>query len=258
MLPNAMYELSKLERQDTYSQLRHPSVSPPSHTVSTGTNEFANIPVHNSESNHHQRNVTPVRKASERRLSSSKETTPQKENYSRLLRKPTDTSITLQPIPPTPFEASSVVTDVDNQPVYDEAIIPSTHSLSSIQPPHSAKLKPGYEEIKDGRNVYDKAYPSSDAIYSELDGPRTDLLPNVQGILLPTEMLYDDTVVLKEQTPQLDHDYAETLDIPPGSTAKPHPYDYIDNPNSLKKPVYTNTLPGKLTTSALSHYDLGN
>ncbi len=267
MFPNGLYESSKLVKQDTYSQLRHPSVSPPSHTVKTGTNEFVNSPDF-PESIRHQRNVTPVScNPSERQLSFSKERTPQKESYSRLLRQPTDTSITLQPVPPTPFESGAVVTDlhIDDQPVYDEAILPSTHSLSIAKPPTPSKSKSGYEKIKDDLKGYDnlKAYPSPDAVYSELDEPRADLPPSIQSTLPPNETLYDDTVLSKEHTPQPipNHDYAETADLPaPGSATKPHPYDYIDNPldNSLNKPVYTNTLPGKLTTTALSHYDLGN
>ena len=265
-----------MQKQDTYSQLRHPSVSPSLHTVRTGTNEFtptldgptydsANFP----DSNHE---ITPVYTYDtlERQSPFSKEVTPQKESHSRV-RKLTETSITLQPVPPIPTFNSAVVTDPDDQPVYDEAFLPNTDPSLEMKARHPSKSRVAYEEIRDGQmpggSTYDTAFPTQpilqqDVIYDQLDEPNVDHPPpHIQTVLPPNETLYDDTVFLpKEQTSQ---PYAV---LPPTSSAKPHPYDYIENPlDSMTstsippqdKPVYTNTLPGKITPKALSHYDLG-
>ena len=341
MFSNDMYESSKMQKQDTYSQLRHPSVSPSLHTVRMGTNEFASTldgPTYDSanfpDSNHEitpvymydtlerqspfSKEVTPqkerkeshsrVRKLTEtsitlqpvppipydsanfpdsnheitpvymydtleRQSPFSKEVTPQKErkeSHSRV-RKLTETSITLQPVPPIPTFNSAVVTDPDDQPVYDEAFLPNTDPSLEMKARHPSKSRVAYEEIRDGQmpggSTYDTAFPTQpilqqDVIYDQLDEPKVDHPPpHIQTVLPPNETLYDDTVFLpKEQTPQ---PYAV---LPPTSSAKPHPYDYIENPlDSMTstsippqdKPVYTNTLPGKITPKALSHYDIG-
>ena len=90
--------------------------------------------------------------------------------------------------------------------------------------------------------------------------------PQTQPQTLPPHeaALYDTANYPNEPTAQHDYDYTETA-------VKPHPYDYVHTHLDSKgvassvppavdpqvRPVYTNTLPGKITTEAESHYDLG-
>ena len=88
--------------------------------------------------------------------------------------------------------------------------------------------------------------------------------------------LYDTANYPNEPTRQ--HDYAETGDFigrpsgsPHSSSVKPHPYGYVDTPLNSEvttssvppavdprvRAVYTNTMPGKITPEAESHYDPG-
>ncbi len=116
-----------------------------------------------------------------------------------------------------------------------------------------------YEEILDeqmpGGKMHYKAPTQpilqQDVIYDQLD----DQPPHMQTALPPNETLYDDTVFLTEEQKTV---------LPSTSSTKPHPYDHIDNrlDSTAARPpqdkrAYTNTLPGKITPKALSHYDLG-
>ena len=195
MVTDSMYESSKVQRDDEYSQLHCPSASPQTHQVKTGTSELTGVyDSANYQDESQPKEGTPVYDTADHRDSSqppiSKGSIPQ-ESYSRL-RQPTETSITLQPVPPTPLEAydTPTFTDKMEQPVYED--LPPVSEKTR----HPSKSPASYEEIDKDLNlsggsappgVYDKAYPTPSGddpsanayseleelinVYSTIDGP---------------------------------------------------------------------------------------
>ena len=327
MITNSLYEDTVIPGEEDYSHLRHPSVSPPSHLVKTGTNDFKSRPhgsMYDSASYPEPREATPVYDSADCKDGNQSTESVPKTNYSRLNRQPTETSITLQPVPPIPIETYDSATFPDpsaEQPVYAEANFPL--QTTELKARHPSKSRAPYEEIDDDLNltsgdkpsgVYDKAYPTSTPsnvplpsanpyfelegpasnAYSELEGPTTnqyarldgpetdngtyDVANNHHPQLKPQPLALNDTPVYDtanypSESPapqQVTYDYADTPvknshpDFSISSSVK-HSYDYVDTPLDsigstpvpLVRPTYTNTLPGKLTVEAESHYDLG-
>ena len=177
MVTNSMYGSSKVQRDVEYSQLHRPSASPP--TQLTGVYDSANY-----QDESQPKEGTPVYDTADHRDSSqppiSKGSTPQ-ESFAQI-RHRTKTSITLQPVPPTPLEAYDTLTFTDKmeQPVYED--LPPVSEKTR----HPSKSPASYEEIDKKLNlssgsappgVYDKAYPTpsgddpSANAYSELEEP---------------------------------------------------------------------------------------
>ena len=145
-----------------------------------------------------------------------------------------------------------------------------TEDYSELSHPAMVITKPKFDSnySKINRHTADEELPTYDV---SIHGH-----PQTQPQTLPPHAaaLYDTANYPNEPTRQ--HDYAETADFigrplgsPPSSSVKSHPY--VDTPLDSEgvtssvppvvdpwvRAVYTNTMPGKITPEAESHYDLG-
>ncbi|XP_064403195.1 uncharacterized protein LOC135348787 isoform X1 [Halichondria panicea] len=245
---NSLYETSNVHTEDDYS---HPSVSPPSHTVKTGTQDLTSTldgPMYDTAScldNNLPREGTPVYDTADH-THQPPLTNPQNKDYSKL-HQPPITSVTPQPTSLADYDTATFI----EQPVYDEAFPPSEESLSKKGTRHPSKSAGAYEEIEDddirGRDEYDTTYPPPPVIpsvnaYSKLgkheaELPAYDVANNhhskqVQPKALPPNgSLYDTADHPQEQTARPEHDYTETSNFLPTSIKEEtsqHTYDYAD------------------------------
>ena len=164
--------------------------------VKTGTSETTGVyDSANYQDESQPKEGTPVYDTADHRDSSqppiSKGSTPQ-ESYSRLCQ-PTETSITLQPVPPTPLEAydTPTFTDKMEQPVYED--LPPVSEKTR----HPSKSPASYEEIDEDLNlyggsappgVYDKAYPTPSG---DVDPSVLMLTLSWKNLLMSTPLLMD-------------------------------------------------------------------
>ena len=246
---NSLYETSNVHTKDDDSQ---PSVSPPSHTVKTGTQDLTSTldrPMYDTASCLDiilPREGTPVYDTADH-THQPPFTNPQDEDYSKL-RQPPVTNITPQP--------TSSLGDYDTatfieQPVYDEAFPPPDDSLAKKGTRHTSKSAGAYEDIEDedirGRDEYDTTYPPpavipSGNVYSKLgrleaELPAYDVANNhhskqVQPKAPPSNgSLYDTADYPQEQAARPEHDYTETSDFLPTlikEETSQRTYDYAD------------------------------
>ena len=245
---NSLYETSNVHTEDDYS---HPSVSPPSHTVKTGTQELTSTldePMYDTAScldNNLPREGTPVYDTADH-THQPPLTNPQNKDYSKL-RQPPITSVTPQPTALADYDTATFI----KQPVYDEAFPPSEESLSKKGIRHPSKSAGAYEEIEDedirGRDEYDTTYPPPPVVpsvnaYSKLgkheaELPAYDVANNHHSkqvqpkAPLPNGSLYDAADYPQEQAARPEHDYTETSNFLPTSIKEEtsqHTYDYAD------------------------------
>ncbi len=228
---NSLYETSNMH---TEAQLRHPSVSPPSHTVKTGTQDLTSTldgPMYDTASCHDDsqpREDTPVYDTADHTYRPPP-TNPQNEDYSKL-RQPLVTSVTPQPAMLDTYDTATFI----EQPVYDEAFPPPETKKGTRHPSKSAGA---YEDIKDedirGRDEYDTTYPPPAVIpsvnaYSKLgkheaELPAYDVVNNHHSKRVqpkappPNGNLYDTANYPQEQATRPEHDYTETSDFLPTS-----------------------------------------
>ncbi|XP_064403173.1 uncharacterized protein LOC135348775 isoform X2 [Halichondria panicea] len=261
---NSLYETSNVHTADGYS---HPSVSPPSHTVKTGTQDLTSTldgPTYNTAScldNNLPREGTPVYDTADH-THRPPFTNPQNKDYSKLhqprnppdedyskLRQPPITSVTPQPTSLADYDTATFI----EQPVYDEAFPPLGDPLSKKGTRHPSKSAGAYEEIEDedirGRDEYDTTYPPPAVIPSvnayskvgklEAELPAYDVANNhhpkqVQSKAPPPNgSLYNTADYPQEQATRPKHNYTETSDFLPTSIKKEtslaqHTYDYAD------------------------------
>ena len=246
---NSLYETSNVHTEDDYS---HPSVSPPSHMVKTGTQDLTSTldgPTYDTAScldNNLPREGTPVYDTADL-THRPPPTNPLDEDYSKLCQPPV-TSVTPQP--------TSSLADYDTatfieQPVYDEAFPPPDDSLSKKGARHPSKSAGAYEEIEDedirGRDEYDTTYPPPAVIpsvnaYSKLgkheaELPAYDVANNHNPKQVqpkappPNGSLYDTADYPQEQAARPERDYTETSDFLPTlikEETSQRTYDYAD------------------------------
>ena len=231
---NSLYETSNVHTKDGYS---HPSVSPPSHTVKTGTQDLTSTldqPMYDTASCLDiilPREGTPVYDTADH-THQPPPTNPQNKEYSKL-RQPPITSVTPQPTSLADYDTATFI----EQPVYDEAFPPLGDPLSKKGTRHPSKSAGAYEEIEDedirGRDEYDTTYPPPTVIPSvnaylklgkhEAELPAYDVANNHYPQQLqpkappPNGSLYDTADYPQEQATRPEHDYTETSDFLPTS-----------------------------------------
>ena len=281
---NSLYETSNVHTEG-YS---HSSVSPPSHTVKTGTQDLTSTldgPMYDTAScldNNLPREGTPVYDTADL-THRPPLTNPQGEDYSKLRQPP----VTPQPTSLGDYDTATFI----EQPIYDEAFPPPDDSLSKKGTSHPSKSAGAYEDIDDedirGRDEYDTTYPPpavtpSVNAYSKLgrleaELPAYDVANNHHPKQVqpkappPNGSLYDTADYPQEQAARPEHDYTETSDFLPtlikeetsqrtydyadaneflsGSSSAKRLYDYVDNPIDG-----TNALPPALAPLASSVY----
>ena len=244
---NSTYEATSIQRGNDY--LYHPSTSHPAHPVKAGTTSRVNEQPVYDEANL----PPPTTSAPEKKVTSKSQTA---------------------------YEEINDEGEIAPSGVYDKTLHTSSPSNtnSGLEAPINI-----YSTLDEPTHAYSALEGPTEA-YSELSRPEDvspyDVTnhghPQTQPQTLPPHeaALYDTANYPNEPTAQHDYDYTETADfigLPSDSSVRPHSYDYVDTHLDGKgvaisvppavdlqvRPVYTNTLPGKITAEAESHYDLG-
>ena len=251
---NSLYESSKI---------CHPSTSPPDYLVKSGTNDFTSHVTgpgcdpasYRDESQ--PKEGTPGYDTADHRDGHHqplllKETAPQ-QNYAQL-RQPSKASITPQPVPPTPLEAT--FTDEIEQPVYDEANLPPP-TTSAPEKKVTSKSRAAYEEINNdflGGDISSGGCDKTNSTPSPKDKPSANIYSELQGAANVYSAIEEHSSVYSVVKERANTTNSALEGPTEGYSKLSHPAKAIAKPERVK--LVSNY--SKLTAEDVSPYDVTN
>lgn len=257
-------------QQEEYSQLRHPSVSPPNKVardLTSGSSMPQDTPVYDS-ANYTDEPNQPVYAEADHPPGPMASLSGQNKHPSKSAAAYEELDDDFLPS----NEKNSI-----NLPVYDVAGYPPTHNVPSssayavLEAPDGdgPTEMPAYDVTDHNLPPSLKQQTSFLAETANIPAGIYDTANYPEGSTTSPAGLYDTANYPGESTtPFNQYDYADTAvrATPSEQTSslpssKRHAYDYIDSPldvapNTVPS-VYANTLPGEITAEAEAHYDFG-